>query len=216
MPGFGTLRDEFDDGVLDPMVWSQSYGDAVEQGGLLKVPCTTGYAGARTASVYTLSWSQIAARVFPPAPGGAATAACSLLVLSNVGGTDAGFLIDRAQGAMGLYLRVGYADSGAVFPAYDPVAHAWLRLREDAGALYWETSPDGRAWTVRRTAASPVWAGQADLSLLFEAHRDAGTPDFAELGSLNISRPGGLRSLQRGLTGPGPYPRAASTVRGTG
>jgi hypothetical protein len=210
------LRDDFNDGILDPVVWSQSYGDPVEQGGRLKVPCTTGYAGARTASNYSLSWSQVAARVYPPAAGGATAAACSLLVLSNVGGTDAGFLVDRAQNAMGLYLRVGYADGGAVFPAYDPVAHAWLRLREDAGSLFWETSPDGQMWTVRRTAATPAWAAQANLSLLFEAHRDAGTADFAELDSLNISRPGGLRPLQRSVTGPGPYPRATSTVRGAG
>lgn len=216
MPGFGMLRDDFADGVLDPVLWSQSYGDPVEQGSRLKVPCTTGYAGARTASVYTLSWSQLAARVHPPTAGGASTAACSLLVLSDVGGTDAGFLVDQAQNAMGLYSRVGYADAGALFPAYDPVAHAWLRLREDAGSLYWETSPDGQSWTVRRTAATPAWAGQPTLSLLFEAHRDAGTADFAELDSLNISRPGGLRPLQRGATGPGPYPRGTSTVRGAG
>lgn len=214
MPGFGTLTDDFGDGVLDPVLWSQSYGDPVEQGGRARVPCTTGYAGARTASIYTLSWSQMAARVYPPAAGGAATAACSLLVLSNVGGTDAGFLVDRAQGAMGLYLREGYADGGALFPAYDPVAHAWLRLREDAGSLYWETSPDGRVWTIRRTATSPSWSSRTDLSLLFEAHRDTGVNDFAELGSLNITRPGGCASLQRGFAGPGPYPRITSTVKG--
>jgi len=214
VPGFGMLRDDFDDGVLDPVLWSQSYGDPVEAGGRLRVPCTTGYAGARTAGVYTLAWSQIAARVYPPTSGGALTAACSLLVLSDTGGTDAGFLVDPAQGAMGLYLRVGYADGGAVFPAYDPAAHAWLRLREDAGFLYWEASPDGASWVVLRTAASPAWAGHSDLSLLFEAHRDSGVDDFAELDSLNISRPGGLRSLQRGLAGPGPNPRTTTTLRG--
>lgn len=208
------LVDAFDDGVLNPQVWSQSYGDPSEAGGRARVPCTTGYAGARTASVYTLSWSQVAARVYPPAEGGAVSAACSLLVLSNVGGTDAGFLVDTAQGAMGLYVREGYADGGALFPPYDPVAHAWLRLREDAGALHWETAPDGRTWTVRRTAASPAWVSRTDLSLLFEAHRDTGVNDFAELDSLNIVRPGGQRLLQRGLAGPGPCPQATSTVRG--
>lgn len=208
------LRDDFDDGVLSSVLWPQSYGGPVEQGGRARVPCTTGYAALRSASAYTLSWSQAAARVHPPAAGGASTAACSLLVLSDVDGTDAGFLIDSAQGAMGVYLRVGYVDGGALFPAYDPVAHAWVRLREDAGSLYWETSPDGRAWAVMRTAASPDWVGRSDLSLLFEAHRDAGTADFAELDSLNISRPGGLRPLQRGFAGPGPYPRATSTVKG--
>jgi hypothetical protein len=214
MPGFGMLVDAFDDGTLDPTRWSQSYGDPVEQGGRLKVPCTTGYAGARTASIYTLEWSQVAARVYPPAAGGASTAAVSFLVLSDVGGTDAGFLVDRAQGAMGLYSRVGYADGAALFPTYDPVAHAWLRLREDAGTLYWEASPDGRTWTVLRTAASPAWVEHIDLSLLFEAHRDTGVDDFAELDSLNIVRSGRCAPLQRGLAGPGPNPRTTSTVKG--
>lgn len=207
------LQDDFD-GVLDPVVWSQSYGDPVAAGGRLRVPCTTGYAGARTASTWTLAWSQVAARVFPPAAGGASSAACSLLVLTDTGGTDAGFLIDPAQGALGLYLRVGYADAGALFPAYDPVAHAWLRLRETGGSLLWEAAPDGSTWSVLRTEASPAWAAHTDLSLLYEAHRDAGVDDVAELASLNVVRPGGCAPLQRGLAGPGPYPRTTSSVRG--
>lgn len=208
------LQDSFDDGVLDPARWSQSYGDPVEQGGRARVPCTGGYAAARSASSYTLAWSQVSARVYPPAAGGASTAACSLLVLTDVGGTDAGFLVDQAQAAMGLYLRVGYADAGALFPTYDPVAHAWLRLREDAGSLYWEASPDGRTWTVLRTAASPAWVEHTDLSLLFEAHRDTGVEDFAELDNLNIVRPGSCAPLPRGLAGLGPNPRTTSTVKG--
>lgn len=214
MPGFGMLQDDFQDGVLDPVLWSQSYGDPVEAGGRARVPCTTGYAAIRSASNYTLARSQVAARVFPPAAAGATSAASSLLVLSDTGGTDAGFLLDTAQAAMGLYLRVGYADGGALFPTYDPVAHAWLRLRHDGTSLYWETSPDGQTWTVRRTAAAPAWTTQATLSLLFEAHRDAGTDNVAEIDSVNISRPGSCAPLQRGLAGPGPYPRTTSTVRG--
>ncbi|MFD9211593.1 hypothetical protein ACFVY9_00455 [Streptomyces sp. NPDC059544] len=215
MPGFGLLRDTFDDGVVDPVLWSQSYGDPVESGGRARVPCTQGYAGLRSASIYTLAWSQVALRVWPPAAGGgAAIASCSILVLSDVPGTDAGFYVDPAQGAMGLYLRVGYADGSALFPAYDPVAHAWLRLREDAGTLHWETSPDGRSWTVLRTAVSPAWATQSNLSLLLEAHRDAGPDDVAQFDSLNITRPGRLAPTGRVLTGPRPSARRGSTVSG--
>lgn len=208
------LSDSFDDGVLDPVLWGQSYGDPAQLGGRLMVPCTTGYAGARTASAYTLAWSQVTARVYPPAAGGAASAACSLLVLSSVGGTDAGFLVDQAQGAMGLYLRQGYADGAAVYPSYDPVAHAWLRLREDAGLLHWESSPDGLAWSVLRTAASPAWTGHTDLSLLFEAHRDAGTPDHAELDSLNLTRPGRIAGATRTGGRLAPLRRSGPTMSG--
>lgn len=214
MAGFGVLRDSFDDGVVDPVVWPQSYGDPVEAGGRGRVPCTTGYAALRSASSFTLAWSQVSARVIPPAAGGAGSAACSLLVLTAVGGTDAGFVIDAAQGALGLYLRVGYADAGAVFPVYSSTDHAWLRLREDAGTLRWETSADGRTWTVRRAAASPAWVGQSDLSLLFEAHRDAGVADFAEIDDVNITRAGQMAAAVRLVAGPGPYARSGSSLSG--
>ncbi|MEU4133654.1 hypothetical protein [Streptomyces wuyuanensis] len=156
----------------------------------------------------------MALRAYPPAANGASTAALSLLVLSDVGGQDAGFIVDRAQNAMGLYLRQGYADGAALFPAYDPVAHAWLRLREDAGSLFWESSPDGAAWTVLRTAASPAWAAQSNLSFLMESHRDAGADNFAEVDSLNISRPGGLTVSSRDAAGPRAYARTGSTLIG--
>ena len=213
MPGFGLLQDQFDDSAVGPL-WPQSYGDPVEAGGRGRVPCATGYAALRSASSYTLAWSQVSARVIPPAAGGATTAACSLLVLTSVGGTDAGFVIDAAQSAMGLYQRVGYAEAGAVFLSYDAAAHAWLRLREDAGSLFWETSPDGRTWTVRRTAPTPPWAGDANLSLLFEAHRDTGTADFAEIDDVNINRAGSLAAPARLLAGPGPYARSGPSMSG--
>ncbi|GAA2929827.1 hypothetical protein [Streptomyces enissocaesilis] len=214
MPGFGLLVDGFDDGVVDPVLWPQSYGSPVEVGGRALIPCTTGYAAYKSGASYSLLWSRVAARVVPPAATGATTAACSLLVLTPTTGTDAGFLVDPAQNAMGLYLRVGYADPGALFPIYDPVAHAWLRLREDAGTLYWETSPDGMAWTVRRTAATPAWAAQPDLALVIEAHRDAGPDDFAEVDSLNVTRAGRLVPTDRTAAGPGPATRTASTMTG--
>jgi len=212
--GFGVLQDRFDDGVVDPVLWPQSYGDPLEAGGRGRVPCAAGYAALRSASSYTLARSQVSARVSPPTAGGATSAACSLLVLSSVGGTDAGFVIDAAQGAMGLYQRVGYAEAGAVFLSYDPVAHAWLRLREDDGSLFWETAPDGRTWTVRRTSPSPVWTADANLSLLFEAHRDTGTADYAEIDDVNITRAGSLADSARPLAGPGPYARSGPTVSG--
>lgn len=214
MPGFGMLVDAFDDGVRDPVLWPQSYGDPVESGGRARVPCAAGYAAYRSASIYTLSRSQVSMRVFAPAAGGASSAACSVLVLSDTGGTDAGFLIDAAQSAMGLYLRVGYADGGALFPSYDPVAHAWLRLREDGGSLYWETSPDGLSWTVRRTAGSPAWVTQSNLSLLMEAHRDSGVDDFAEFDALNVTRPARLSVQSRSVSTVSGLARSASKLSG--
>lgn len=46
----------------------------------------------------------------------------------------------------------------ATFP-YDPDLHRWLRLRESAGAVYWDSSPDGFTWTTRTG-----WSSALDLS----------------------------------------------------
>ncbi|MGA5424524.1 hypothetical protein [Streptomyces lavendulocolor] len=183
---FATLTDGFT-GPLDTSRWPQSYGDPTTASGRALIPCTTGYAGLRSASAYTLTGSYVLARAYPPAPGGAVSAALSLLVLTGTPGTDAGFLIDAAQGAVGLYLREGYADPGAAFLTYDPDAHAWLRLREAGGTLLWETAPDGVTWTVRRSAPAPAWTSHADLSFLAEAHRDSGVDDAAGLGYVNLA-----------------------------
>ena len=185
MPSFAELVDDFEDGTLDAGLWSGSYGDPDEAGGRARIPCTTGYAGLKSASVYTLTGSGITIRLHAPAPDGATTAAASCLVLSAAGGTDAGFIVDSAQTAVGLYLREGYADGAAVFLTYSPVDHAWLRFREDAGTLYWDTSPDGADWTNRRTAATPAWAADSNLAFLIEGHRDAGASDFVEVDSVN-------------------------------
>jgi hypothetical protein len=185
VPTFAELVDTFEDGVLDTSLWSGSYGDPDEVGGRARIPCTTGYAGLKSGSVYTLTGSGITIRLHAPAPDSATTAAASCLVLSSTGGTDAGFIVDSAQTALGLYLREGYADGAAVFLTYSPTDHAWLRFREDAGTLYWDTSPDGVDWTNRRTATTPVWAADTNLAYLIEGHRDAGTADFIEVDSVN-------------------------------
>ena len=185
MASFSTLVDDFEDGVLDTGLWSGSYGDPDETGGRARIPCTTGYAGLKSGSTYTLTDAGIVIRLHAPTPGGATTAAASVLVLTSTGGTDGGFIIDPAQNAIGLYLREGYADGGAVFLTYSPTDHAWLRFREDAGSVYWDTSPDGVDWTNRRTSTSPAWAADTDLAFLIEGHRDAGTPDFIEVDSVN-------------------------------
>lgn len=182
----GTLTDTFDDGTVDAVKWPNSYGPISETGGRARVTCDTGYTGFKSATGYTLTGSGFALRAWPPAAGGGTSAASSILILTTVGGTDAGFIIDAAQTALGIYLRSGYFDPAPVFLTYDPVAHAWLRLTESAGGVTWDTSPDGVTWTTRRTAATPAWAADTDLAFVLEAHRDAGTNDFAEFDNLNI------------------------------
>ena len=48
--------------------------------------------------------------------------------------------------------------------AYDPVQHAWWRIREAGGTVYWETAPDGITWTSHTSVAD---ATLPPLSLLY-------------------------------------------------
>jgi hypothetical protein len=186
MPGLNELADDFADGTLNTTLWSGSYGDPTESDGKAHIPCGTGYAGLKSASAYTLADNTVFLRLHAPDPTGATSAAASVFVLSTTGGTDAGYIVDAAQNAVGLYLREGYADPSAVFLTYSPADHAWLRLRETTGTLYWETSTDGHAWTVRRSSASPAWLADTDLAFLVEGHRDAGPTTSVDLDTVNV------------------------------
>ncbi|MGW7053117.1 hypothetical protein [Streptomyces sp. NPDC054887] len=186
MPGFNALQDDFNDGVLNAAIWSASYGPVDETAGRARIPCDTGYSGLKSGFEYTLTSNGISLQLIAPTPSGAATAAASVLVLSATGGTDAGFIVDPAQSAVGLYVREGYSDPGAVFLTFSATDHAWLRFRETAGSLYWDTSADGITWTNRRTATTPAWAAETGLAFLVEGHRDAGTADFVEVDNVNV------------------------------
>jgi NADPH-dependent ferric siderophore reductase len=63
----------------------------------------------------------------------------------------------------------GWNTAGSI--SYNPTTHRWHGIRVDATNVYWETSPDGRNWTTRRTVArsamdidvtnvhAHIWAG---------------------------------------------------------
>ncbi|MBW2523291.1 MAG: hypothetical protein JRI23_03910 [Deltaproteobacteria bacterium] len=48
--------------------------------------------------------------------------------------------------------------------SYDPSQHRWLRFREQAGKLYWDTSPDGATWTEQLATDAPAWVTQVEMN----------------------------------------------------
>jgi hypothetical protein len=183
-----TLVDDFNDSIVDPVKWPDSFGTYSEVGGRARVSCDTGFNAYSSALAYTLAESAVYLRGYPPAAGGATTEAwAQILIKSDVGGTDLGFELRALGGQLVMFSRTGYFDAGAVNIPYDPVAHAWLRIRETGGTTYWDTSPDAATWTNRRTLASPPWVGGTDLEFQLIAHRSDGVPDYAEFDNVNIT-----------------------------
>jgi len=186
------LTDDFDTPTVDTGRWPNNYNTAgalpSQPAGRARVPCGTGMAAYASAAAYTLADSHVHVQAFPPARGGATgDVYCQLLVLSSTAGTQIAFEINVATNLLLMAVHVGYADEGGAAIPYDPVEHAWLRIREAGGTLYWETSSDGREWVVRHTAASPAWVSDGDLRLQLLAHRDNGTADFAEFDHFNTA-----------------------------
>jgi hypothetical protein len=192
MPLTEELRDTFNDGAVDTTKWPSNYntgpgGLPTETGGRARVACDTGFSAFTSDNTYTLADSHAWVQVFPPAAGGAASEAwAQLLISSSTSGTDVIFEVNAVTGLLTMAARAGFFDPGATTLAYDAVAHRWLRIEEAGGTLEWATSPDGLAWTTRRSTASPAWVGDADLEIQLITHRDSGTPDFAEFDNFNV------------------------------
>lgn len=210
MPSLSTLIDNFNDGVIGPD-WGNSYGGASESGGLAHIPCTTGYAGFQTSYTWTLAGAAFFVKVASVPAASTATEAYASVFVNAPGIADAGgpqegyrtgFVINTVTGLLRCKNDQGYFDAGSVDITYDPVAHLFLRLREDGTNVYWDTSPDGTTWTNRRTLATPAWvtASIDTCAVDLSAHRDAGTSDEATYDLFNTLSNGAVYTATATLT----------------
>jgi hypothetical protein len=177
-----TLADDFDDGVIDPVLWPNAYGGVSETGGRARVPLAPGVvAGYQTARQWTFSGSTLTAKLCRvPAANGSSSASASMWINSTTSGTRLGFTYSPVTGLLRCSSDVGFFDGSAVPLTYSPIDHAWVRLREAGGSVYWESSGDGHNWTVRRTLATPAWVGSQTQLVDFSATRTGGTTDYIE------------------------------------
>src|ERR1041385_4052517 len=110
-----TLIDGFDDGVVDPAQWPNSFGTYSEVGGRARISCDVGFNAYSSARNYTLAESAIYLRGYQPAAGGATTEAwAQILAKSSIGGTDLGFELHALTGELVMFSRAGYFDAAAV------------------------------------------------------------------------------------------------------
>jgi hypothetical protein len=189
MPLTETLTDDFTSTTVDTTKWPNNYGFPLpdQPAGRARVTADISFAAYASDTVYTLQSSHVHVQVFPAAAGGAAEVYTQLLVLSSAPGNVIVFEIDTASNTVLMATRVGGFDQSSQTLGYDPDAHAWLRIREDSGTVYWETSPEGRTWTIRHSTTSPSWVSDTDIHIQLLAHRNAGTANFAEFDNVNIT-----------------------------
>ncbi|WP_030173264.1 LamG-like jellyroll fold domain-containing protein [Streptomyces sp. NRRL S-813] len=176
------LADDFDNGVVDPALWTVS-GGAVEAGGRLRLPMTPDGAvpGFSSLRQWTLTGSKLTAKFATvPAAGGSSSASVSMYVLSQTSGTRFRWRYTPINNELRAMSEVGSSDASPTVLTYNPIAHAWLRIREASGTVYFETSGDGFGWTVQRSLPTPAWVTTDQVQAQFAATRSGGTADVAE------------------------------------
>ncbi|EGX60088.1 hypothetical protein SZN_09206 [Streptomyces zinciresistens K42] len=177
------LADPFDDGRVDTARWPTNTGGATETpAARLRIPLAPGvdtnFASARE---WKLTGSKLTAKLAKvPALNGSSNCAASMWITSTTGGTRIGWRYDAGLGVLAAQSQTGFADGASVNLTYSAIDHAWLRVREAAGTVYWETSGDGYAWTVRRTLATPAWVGAQTQAVDFPTTRTGGSSDPVE------------------------------------
>lgn len=178
------LGDDFDDGRVDTSRWTTNTGGAgVETSeGRLRITVAPGVdTNFTSVRQWTLASSKVTAKLCAvPALNGSSNCAASMWVTSTTSGTRIGWRYDASTGVISAQSQTGFADGTPTNLTYSAIDHAWLRVREASGTVYWETSDDGAFWTTRRTLATPAWVTSQQHALDFPTTRTGGTSGYIE------------------------------------
>lgn len=214
-PKFSTLVDDFAS-AIDYARWPFHFRDSWEAG-RAKLPLQTGgsgsYIGQNSTSgpFHDLTGSSIFAQLeIPPTP---ASNRAMTFSVNRVGGytTAARFTRDRFGSLIASQL-VSNANTDSLSLPYDPIAHAWLRIRESGGTLYWDVSPDGSAWT--NFLSAPLRFDATQMHAVFNplSSNEAAPTSWVYVDNVNVV-PAAVWSGAAGLTGVGSALVAGTTRR---
>ncbi|MBE4790922.1 LamG-like jellyroll fold domain-containing protein [Streptomyces caniscabiei] len=178
------LGDDFDDGRVNAALWTTNTGSTGQETaeGRLRITIAPGIdTNFTSVRQWTLASSKVTAKLTTvPAANGSSNCAASMWILSTTSGTRIGWRYDALTGVLAAMSQTGFADGTPTNLTYSAIDHAWLRVRESAGTVYWETSGDGFIWTTRRTLATPAWVTSQQHALDFPTTRTGGTSGYIE------------------------------------
>lgn len=164
LPKTETLTDTFDTTVDKVTKWANTSAAVVWESGQAKIPCTNSYyvLGTDYPGTYDFTGSSFVAKITPP-PVGSGSLSRETLLRVHLGGSSDDKLVMLVSGtSISARRTVATVNTEGPWTTYDPVAHAWWRIRESAGTTYFDTSPDGTTWTnywsvLNGFAVTQVW-----------------------------------------------------------
>lgn len=189
-PELAALQDNFATS-LKKSVWESYDVGTSNVDGCLRMSATAGTTNSAISyGVWDLLESSMSAElVTPPSLNGGTGVYTWMSVESTTSGTRLMVRYDASgSGALQFRSEVGNADADQVSVTYNPTTMRWVRIRENAGSVFYETSPDGLEWTPRRRIDTPAWVSSQAGSLKgrFSTVRSTGTASNAEWANLNL------------------------------
>jgi hypothetical protein len=161
-----TLIDRF--AIESGSKWGGYGGGVSVDSGRLSIVPTDSFLGIYSMSNYDLTSSYIMIQLIQPPAVGAGSISLTMNALVSPGNHEA-IVWENDQ----LYFREYISDAPSeVSVAYNAVDHQWLRIRESAGTVYWETSPDSLNWTTQRSKTSGIGALTSIVINIFSGYWD--------------------------------------------
>lgn len=159
-------------------------GGAVAQAGgdlvvTLQATQPLGYSGYDSRWKYDIRGSRVFVEV-PQTTSVATHAQTDIQIL----GPNEEFAIIEEAGTLSVEKFVGAAQTTLGATSYVAAQHRWWQIRESAGTLYFEASPDGLTYTQLATAPTPSWASIVDVALeagAYQTETNPGTARFAQI-----------------------------------
>jgi RHS repeat-associated protein len=189
-----SLTDSFAGTTIDTTKWNtfQSGGTVSQGGGTLNLVPTPGAASSSVFVASNLTYSLT----------GSMAAIKAVTMPSGLGGVDAQFSL-RIDGnnfvqwfwqenTLYAVYAVGGVRTTVATLTYSATNHAWWRIRESRGLVYWETSSDGATYTIRGTVATSSLFSISSLSYLIYAETwgSPASPGQASFANLNVAPAG--------------------------
>jgi hypothetical protein len=193
LPALSSFTDDFSTADAAKFVYSEVTG--VTAAGQLSIPVASTYKALRSTNAYNLVGSGASVRVVQrPNVGSGGTEAIFSIVQAR-SGTDPDNSVDFNINGTNLLMRAFTASSSSSNTSitYDATAHAWLRIRELAGSILWDTSPDGVTWTNRRTRVNDIAVWAMRVRFLVGYFGTETTPGTAVFDDLNLAAPTAAR-----------------------
>ena len=164
------FEDDFNDNdySADWTLWDTIYDGTAEVNGQLEL--TTNLAGAYFGILANQSFDleEVVASLEVIDEGNQSLASYEAYPLVL---TDSGELnkleFNIIGGEISAYQYVEGSSTRLAFDTYDNTAMRYLRIREDGGDIFWETSADNKSWDLFHSVANPL--GEAHLQLMVQA-----------------------------------------------